>query len=83
MSINHKIAAHSRWAAVKDPVAATAPARAGLVARFERLAYEAAVEAGVPPTDAEVVRRIEHVKKLHYLKMAAASAAARRAKHHQ
>lgn len=70
-----QIAAHTRWAHTADRSAATAPARAAFIARFERLVDP---EGVLPP--AERRKRAESAKKAHMLRLAVASAAARRRK---
>ena len=73
-----QIAAAERWGREPDRTAATAPARAGLRARFER---EADPDGGLPPE--EVARRADHLQRAHMLRMSRAAAAsrARRAQH--
>jgi hypothetical protein len=58
-------AAHESWAATTDRTARTAPARAKFEAKFLERA------------DGDPVRA-EHLRKAHYLRMAAKSVAARR-----
>ena len=63
--------AHSR----NDPRAMTATARGAFLSSFERMADP----DGVLP-DAERLRRAEHLKKAHFLRMALKSAATRKAR---
>lgn len=74
-SLHGQIAAHTRWAHTADRSAATAPARKAFIARFERLVDP----EGVLPLD-ERRKRAESAKKAHMLRLAAASAAARKRK---
>jgi hypothetical protein len=71
-----RLAAHESWAATQDRAARTAPARAGLLAKFEREARE---RLGPGATARQVADAAESASKAHYARMAAASAAARRA----
>ena len=64
-------AAHSR----NDPRAMTAAARGAFLSSFERIADP----DGVLP-DAERLRRAEHLKKAHFLRLAMKSAATRKAR---
>jgi hypothetical protein len=70
-----KIAAHTRWSREADRSAATAPARAGLEARFERQVDP----DGVLPPD-ELARRAQSARRAHFQALALKSAQARRAK---
>jgi hypothetical protein len=70
-----QVAAHTRWAHTADRQAATAPARAAFIERFERL-----VDPNNELEPAERARRAESAKKAHFLRMALKSAAARKAK---
>lgn len=72
-SLRARIAAHERWAQTPDRSAATAPARAALMARFER---EVDPNGTLPP--AERARRAEHARKAYYGRLALKSARARR-----
>lgn len=65
--------AHESWANTSDRSARTAPARAALLARFER---EVDPDHVLPV--AERARRAEHRRKSYYLGLARKSAAARR-----
>jgi hypothetical protein len=68
-----QIAANSRWATVADRTAATAPARAAFLDRFERQVDP----DGLLPPD-ERARRAESARKAHFGRLALASARARR-----
>src|SRR4051812_12230786 len=68
-----RIAASERWARTSDRVAATAPARQGLTAKFER---EVDPDGALPI--AERKRRADALMRAHMLRLARASAAARR-----
>src|SRR3954454_13074957 len=70
-----RIAAAERWARTPDRVAATEPARRGLRARFEREADP----AGVLDV-AERARRADALFGAHMLRLARASAKARRSR---
>lgn len=69
-----RAAAYAQWAADPDWTARTAPARAGLAARFERLALEK--HPGL--TGAELAKYAEVERRRFYADMALKSAAARR-----
>jgi len=71
-----RIAAHALHAKVSDPASHTAPARAVFLSRFER---EVDPEGLLDPK--ERARRAEHAKKAYFLRLAIASAAARKKKH--
>src|SRR2546421_10548690 len=62
-----RIAASERWAKEPDRAKATAPARAGLEARFER---EVDPDGILPPD--ELARRAKSAKTAHYSRMAPA-----------
>ena len=62
-----RIAASERWAKEPDRAKATAPARAGLEARFER---EVDPDGILPPD--ELARRVKSAKTAHYSRMALA-----------
>lgn len=64
-TLRARIAAHESWARTENPSARTAPARRGLLDKFDR-------QAGGDPV------RAEHLRKAHYARMALASAKARR-----
>ena len=68
-----RIAAAERWARTSDRVAATEPARRGLRARFEREADPDGVL-----DDGERARRAQALMTAHMLRLARASAQARR-----
>lgn len=68
-----RIAAVERWARTSDRTEATAPARRGLTAKFER---EADPDGVLPPE--ERARRTDLLMRAHMLRMARRSAQARR-----
>ncbi len=68
-----RLAAHTRWSAVSDPSAATAPARKAALDRFEK---QVDPDGTLPP--AERARRAEHARKAYFTRLALASAKARR-----
>lgn len=72
-ALRARIAAHCRWSKCADPVAATEPARKAFADRFAREVDPAGV---LPPE--ERARRAEHAKSAHFLRLALASAKARR-----
>jgi hypothetical protein len=72
-SLQARMAAHSLHARVADPAAHTAPARRAFLDRFER---EVDPDAVLQPE--ERARRAEHARKAYFLRLALASAAARR-----
>jgi hypothetical protein len=68
-----RAASHIRWAKESDPTAATAPARKGFDARFERQLDEWGI------TDpADRARRIGHLRKAYFADLARKSAVTRR-----
>jgi hypothetical protein len=69
-----QIAAAERWGHEPDRTAATAPARAGLRAKFAR---EADPDGTLEP--AELERRVDHLMRAHMLRMSLAAKAARQA----
>lgn len=69
-----RAAAYAQWAADPDWSARTAPARAGLAARFERLALEKHPDL----RGAELAKYAEVERRRFYADMALKSAAARR-----
>lgn len=71
-TLRARIAAHSRWAK-EDPVAATAPARAGFEKRF---LDEVDPDRVLP--EAERLRRAKHAKSAYFSRLALKSAQARR-----
>jgi hypothetical protein len=72
-SLQARMAAHSLHARVADAAAHTAPARRAFLDRFER---EVDPDGVLKPE--ERARRAEHARKAYFLKLALASAAARR-----
>jgi hypothetical protein len=69
------IAAHESWAHTPDRSARTAPARAALMATFER---EVDPDGTLPPVERAI--RAEHARKAYFLRLALKSAKARRAR---
>jgi hypothetical protein len=70
-----QIAAAERWGRTNDRSAATAPARAGLRAKFAReIDPEGRLDA------AELERRVDSLMKAHMLRMSLAAVKARQAK---
>lgn len=67
-----RIAAHQSWATTTDRTARTAPARAGLLAKFER---EVDPDGILPPS--ERARRAENARRSFYARLALRSAQAR------
>jgi hypothetical protein len=68
-----RVAAHTSWALTTDRTARTAPARAALMAKFERqVDPDGTLPAG------ERARRAESARKAHFARLALLSAAARR-----
>lgn len=72
-SLRGRLAAHALHARVADPSAHTAPARRAFLDRFER---EVDPDGTLPP--AERARRAEHARKAYFIRLALASAKARR-----
>lgn len=70
-----RIAAAERWAREPDRVAATAPARSGLWAKFLR---EVDPDGVLDPSERD--RRAELLRRAHLLRASRAAAAARRAR---
>ncbi|GAA2185018.1 hypothetical protein GCM10009785_35100 [Brooklawnia cerclae] len=68
-----RIAANERWAREPDRSAATAPARAAMLAKFER-----EVDPDGVLTPEERARRAGHAKKAYFTRLALKSARARR-----
>lgn len=64
-SMRARIAASDRWAREPDRTRATAPARAGLEAKFERLVDP---DGTLPPD--ERAKRVASAKTAHYTRMA-------------
>lgn len=78
-----RIAAAERWGHEPNRPAATAPARAGLRAKFAREAdpagtLTAAADAGDTEAAAELERRIDSLMHAHMLRMTLAAKASRR-----
>ncbi|MCB2177573.1 MAG: hypothetical protein KQH57_17325 [Actinomycetales bacterium] len=71
--LSAQIAAHTSWALTPDRSARTAPARAALMATFERQVDP----DGILSPD-ERARRAEHARKAHFQRLALKSARARR-----
>lgn len=70
-----RIGAATRWSQCDDRSAATAPARQAALTRFER---QVDPEGKLPPE--ERATRAGHLRTAHFLKMAAKSAAVRKAR---
>jgi hypothetical protein len=68
-----QLGAHAQWARCEDRTARTAAARSGFYKRFEN---EVDPDGVLDP--AERAKRAEHARQAHMLKMAMASAKARR-----
>ncbi len=62
----------------RNPVETTAAARDAFRTQFEREVIEYARSRGEELSPAEITRRAEHALKAHYIRMALASAKARR-----
>lgn len=73
LSLAGRIAANTRWAKEPDRYAATAPAREGMAAKFER---EADPDGVLPP--AERARRAESLRKAYFARLGLRSAQSRR-----
>lgn len=73
-TMRSRAAAYAQWASDPDWTARTAPARAGLAARFERLALEK--HPGL--TGAELAKYADVERKKFYADMAIKSARARK-----
>ena len=71
-----RVAAHESWARTRDRAARTAPARAGLQARFIREARE---QLGPDATERQVAAAAESARRAHYARLSMAGVAARRA----
>lgn len=69
-----RIAAAERWGRTSDRTAATAPARAGLRAKYAR---EVDPDGTLDPAECE--RRVDHLIRAHMLRMTLKAKAARRA----
>jgi hypothetical protein len=74
-SLRARIAAYERWARTADRTAATAAARRGLEARFER-----EVDPAGELDPAERARRVDAKRKAHFARLALLSAQVRRAR---
>jgi len=72
-SLRASIAAHALWAKVPDRTARTAPARAALLAKFER---EVDPDGVLPPK--ERAKRAENARKAYYARLSLKGAKARR-----
>ena len=72
-SLAARIAAHESWAHTPDRSARTAPARAALMARFER---EVDPDGTLPPD--ERARRADHKRRAYFGRLALKSARSRR-----
>lgn len=72
-SLAARIAAHEKWAQAPDATAATAPARAAFLDRFER---EVDPEGALTPQ--ERARRAKHARAAYFSRLALRSAQARR-----
>jgi hypothetical protein len=72
-AINGRIGGLTRWAHEKSPTEATAPARRGLTARFER---EVDPDGVLPPDELAV--RVARARRAHMTRLAQKSAEARR-----
>lgn len=72
-SLRGRIAAYERWAHTADRAAATAPARAGLDARFA-----AEVDPGGMLAPDELARRVAAKRSAHFTRLALLSAQSRR-----
>jgi len=76
-SMAARIAAYESWAATPDRAARAAAGQRGLLAKFER---EARDRLGPEATDRQVADAADAARSAHYLRLAAASAEARRAR---
>lgn len=74
-SLRAHLAAHEKWAKATDPSAATAPARAAFLDRFERQVDPDGILA-----PAERSRRAAHARKAHFSRLALQSSRARAAR---
>lgn len=74
-TLTAQIAANERWARTPDRAAATAPARAGLRAKFAR---EIDPDGVLPPDELE--RRVDNLHRAHMARMSLAASKARSAK---
>lgn len=74
--LQRQAAAHTSWAVTPDRSARTAPARKAALDRFERQIREQLPDLD----DVEVAIRAAHLRRAHFLSMAARSAEVRRAR---
>lgn len=72
-ALRARLAAHIRWKNTEDPAAATAPARAALMDKFER---EVDPDGTLAPQ--ERARRAQHARKAYFTRLALKSVQARR-----
>lgn len=72
-----RLAAHISWANTADPADRTAKAREAFNARFEKQVREEHPDW----SEEQVQRAAEHLRQAHFLRMARASAKARRRQH--
>ncbi|WP_336857207.1 hypothetical protein [Sinomonas albida] len=72
-SLAGRAAAHESWAQTEDRSARTAPARAALLAKFEKQ-----VDPDGKLLPAERARRAEHARKAYFTRLALKSAQTRR-----
>lgn len=77
-ALTARIAANERWGRTVDRTAATAPARRGMRAKFEREIDPDGTLATTQP--AELERRVDQLQKAHMLRMSLAAKQARRRK---
>lgn len=73
-STRGRLGAHTRWAQETDRSAATEPARAGFLAKFER---QVDPDGVLDPRERAI--RAEHARKAHMQRLSLRAAAARRA----
>lgn len=73
-SAQARAAVHESWGRTRDRAARTAPARTGLLERFERQARE---QLGDGATDKQVADAAESIRRAYYQRLSAAGAAAR------
>ena len=71
-ALHSRLASHVRWSREADRTAATAPARAGLQARFEK---QVDPDGVLDPVERE--KRVANARQAHYLGMAYRSAQVR------
>lgn len=69
-----RIAAHTSWAGTRDRAARTAPARTGLLDRFQR---EARDRLGSDATEREIAAAAESARSAFYARLSAAGVKAR------